>query len=94
MEVNVDAFEYDMDQEDWRTEAACAEVPDVDFFPVNDDLGEMTRALAVCAECPVREECLAFAIETNQSDGIWGGTTPGERSKLRRVWLRDLRAAS
>jgi hypothetical protein len=43
---------------------------------------------------PGAEECLAFAIETNQSDGIWGGTTPGERSKMRRVWLRDLRAAS
>ncbi|MGF1665027.1 MAG: WhiB family transcriptional regulator [Acidimicrobiia bacterium] len=91
MNVNVD---YELENEEWKTEAACADQPDVDFFPVNDDLGEMTRALEVCAECPVHQECLAFAIETNQSDGIWGGTTPGERSKMRRVWLRDLRAAS
>jgi WhiB family transcriptional regulator, redox-sensing transcriptional regulator len=93
MNMNV-MYEHDHETEDWKAAAACADQLDVDFFPINDDRGETTRALAVCAGCPVQDECLAFAIETNQADGIWGGTTPGERSRMRRVWLRDLRAAS
>ena len=34
----------------------------------------------LCAECPVRAECLAFAI-VHDEYGIWGGTTKGEREK-------------
>lgn len=78
----------------WRDAAACARRPDVDFFPSPDDAEGIARAVAVCAGCPVADECLSFAIETNQPDGIWGGTTPAERVKLRRRWLQDLRQAS
>jgi WhiB family redox-sensing transcriptional regulator len=82
------------DNEDWKAAGVCASEHDVDFFPTTDDLGAITQALALCGVCPVQDECLAFAIETNQTDGIWGGATPSERTKLRRMWLRDLRAAS
>jgi WhiB family transcriptional regulator, redox-sensing transcriptional regulator len=77
----------------WRNEAACSTAADVDFF-ASDDAANVRKAKAICASCPVFDDCLGFAIETNQSDGIWGGTTPGERVKLRRTWLRDLRKAS
>lgn len=80
--------------ETWRDGAACNGDEDVDFFPSPDDAVGNARAKALCASCPVLDDCLAFAIETNQTDGIWGGTTAAERSKLRRMWLRDLRAAS
>jgi hypothetical protein len=30
-------------------------------------------------------------LETNQQDGIWGGTTEAERRRVRRAWLADLR---
>jgi WhiB family redox-sensing transcriptional regulator len=76
----------------WRADAACSEPGDVDFF--GDGRENVRRAKAMCASCPVLDDCLAFAIETNQSDGIWGGTTPAERTKMRRTWLRDLRRAS
>jgi WhiB family redox-sensing transcriptional regulator len=49
------------------------------------------RAKRVCASCRVREECLAYAIETNQVSGIWGGLTEDERRPLRRRWLAERR---
>lgn len=76
----------------WREGAGCFGVDDVDFF-ADDDVSVM-RAKALCAGCPVRDDCLAFAIESNQSQGVWGGQGPGERAKLRRLWLRHLRQAS
>jgi hypothetical protein len=42
----------------------------------------------------VEDDCLAYAIATNQSEGIWGATTPKERAKLRRRWLQGVRQAS
>lgn len=80
--------------EPWRELGACSDTPDVDFFVTPDDAVGTARAKALCASCPVADDCLAFAIETNQNEGIWGGTAPAERSRLRRLWLRDLRAAS
>ena len=37
----------------------------------------------MCARCEVRGECLAFALATRQLHGIWGGTSPEERTVLR-----------
>ena len=37
------------------------------------------EAKALCAACPVRAECLEFALETGQVHGIWGGLTAQER---------------
>jgi WhiB family redox-sensing transcriptional regulator len=33
------------------------------------------RAKAVCANCPVQSECLAFALEEPLTSGVWGGTS-------------------
>ena len=52
------------------------------------------RARAVCAGCPVAGECLTWAVETNQTDGIWGGHTPAERRAVRRRWMEEIRRAS
>ena len=79
---------------DWRDAASCrASDPDV-FFPDGEDVEGIARAKAICATCPVREDCLTFAVELNQTDGIWGGRTPAERRRLRRDYLRRLRQAS
>jgi WhiB family redox-sensing transcriptional regulator len=86
--------DYEIELDEWREAAACSDRTDVDFFPVGDDIGDIARAKAVCAGCPVADECLAFAIQTNQPEGIWGGTTAQERVKLRRRWMQDLREAS
>ncbi len=79
----------------WRDEAACLGAdPDL-FFPVGEaDLEAISAAKGICAGCTVREDCIAYALETNQTDGIWGGYTATERRRLRRRWLRELREAS
>ena len=80
--------------DDWREAAACLDTPGVDFFPEPADLAAISRAKAVCAGCPVAGECLTWAVETNQTDGIWGGHTPAERRAIRRRWLEEIRRAS
>jgi WhiB family redox-sensing transcriptional regulator len=77
---------------DWRGAGACLSAdPDL-FFPIAIGTAAADRqvsgALHVCASCPVRDQCLEFAMRTNESHGIWGGTTPEERIRARRRNLR------
>ncbi len=51
-------------------------------------------ARRICGHCPVRSECLDYALSgadtwNGVSTGIWGGTTPPERALLRRQWKAD-----
>ena len=39
----------------------------------------------------VREECLNYALETNQEAGVWGGYAEDERRRLRKRWLAERR---
>jgi len=44
------------------------------FFPVSasgPSLDQVTQAKAICARCPVRQQCLAFALDTRQDHGVW-----------------------
>jgi WhiB family redox-sensing transcriptional regulator len=72
----------------WRAQAACRDVdPDL-FFPLGSTgaaLAHIAAAKAVCLACPVREDCLEFALATNQDSGIWGGTSEEERRQIRRA---------
>ena len=88
------ALSLEIDLEHWREQGSCRDVPEISFFPESDDLGAINLAKAICDSCPVVDECLSFAIETRQPDGIWGGFTPKERTRLRRQWLEELRRAS
>jgi WhiB family transcriptional regulator, redox-sensing transcriptional regulator len=63
--------------------AACAgEDPDL-FFPDGPPASQNTaHAKAVCARCPVRDECLKWAIDNNQTHGIWGGLDENDRTVI------------
>lgn len=77
---------------DWKSRAACAGYPSSLFFPsIDASESQVERAVAICQVCRVTEECLAYALETNQRAGIWGGTTEDERKSLRRKWLASRR---
>lgn len=73
--------------DDWRTRAACRdEDPDL-FFPIGTSgpaLLQTERAKAVCRRCPVREQCLDWAMDSGQSLGVWGGMSETERHALKR----------
>jgi WhiB family redox-sensing transcriptional regulator len=48
-------------------------------------------AKRICIGCPVRQECLDYALVSNQRFGIWGGLTEEERRPVRRRWLMQTR---
>lgn len=65
----------------WTNQAACADTdPNMWFL---EDQGSYVAARTICAGCPVRPECLAWALETNTEHGMFGGLSPLERKKLR-----------
>ncbi|GAC1375553.1 MAG: WhiB family transcriptional regulator [Acidimicrobiales bacterium] len=68
--------------ENWRQRSACTGLDTEIFFPASE--AEAGPAKSVCATCPVRDECLEWAIQTRQEDGVWGGLTDTERRRLRR----------
>ena len=64
----------------WRNRAACRGVdPDV-YYPVSEE--DAGVAKAICAECPVRETCLEYALANRERDGVWGGATERERRRM------------
>ncbi|MQA84799.1 MAG: WhiB family transcriptional regulator [Streptosporangiales bacterium] len=71
---------------DWTELAACRGVDPELFYPIGTAgpaLEQVAAAKAVCARCPVRDECLEWALRTGEPHGVWGGTTPEERRYLR-----------
>ncbi|GAA3478899.1 WhiB family transcriptional regulator [Streptomyces yanii] len=73
--------------ENWRMHAACRdEDPDL-FFPIGSTgpaLVQTEEAKEVCRGCPVREQCLEWAMENGQGSGVWGGLGEAERRALKR----------
>ncbi len=87
------------EQLEWQEDALCRQYSVELFFGpdlVETELEKQEReaeAKAICQQCPVREPCLEFAIETNQKNGIWGGMTDKERASLKRRRARARRAS-
>lgn len=67
----------------WFAEAACRDVHTDVFFPEKG--ATTTAARDICRQCRVQTLCLAYALEHDERNGIWGGTTPRERSRLKAV---------
>lgn len=66
----------------WQRDALCVEHPEVEWFP---ERGASTSAAkAVCAACLVRGECLDYALDLGEKNGIWGGLSGRERRAARR----------
>jgi WhiB family transcriptional regulator, redox-sensing transcriptional regulator len=68
----------------WWERAACrGEDPEL-FFPTRCEVEKVQAAKAVCARCPVRAECLEYALAVNEQNGIWGGLSGKQRRAERR----------
>jgi WhiB family redox-sensing transcriptional regulator len=67
----------------WHPHGAChgMDVEDADavFFPLPRDHEAIAEAKELCGWCPVRRDCLNYALENVLKDGIWGGLTEAER---------------
>ena len=64
----------------WHQFAACRRSGPARFFSVGPSSAE---ALAICATCPVEDECRTTALEDSSLRGVWGGTTDLDRRRLR-----------
>ena len=78
---------------DWTVRAACLGKPSEWWFPGKGETG--AKAKAICGRCPVRDQCLAWALEdldlaggdhaeTTYRYGIVGGLSAKERTRLAR----------
>jgi WhiB family transcriptional regulator, redox-sensing transcriptional regulator len=83
--------------EDWRLYAACRGRDPETWFPIGEaesgPVGAQIReATGVCfGECPVREACLRWAVESGSTDGIFGGLTARQRAVLARSAVKDVK---
>jgi WhiB family transcriptional regulator, redox-sensing transcriptional regulator len=74
--------------------AVCKDAdPDLFFGPelefVMARRKRVAEAKAICAGCPERLACLAWALDTREAYGVWGGADEDER----RAMLRQRRAS-
>lgn len=77
----------------WQDRAFCAYLvarPDTDvtvrlWYPGPGQRSNYNLARRICHQCPVRVECLQYALATEVEyfrHGMWGGLTADERSTL------------
>lgn len=72
---------------EWQREGNCVGAdPEIFFLAENARMGTKVRAekaaKEVCLGCPVREQCLTQALTVPEEYGVWGGTTPEERTRI------------
>jgi WhiB family redox-sensing transcriptional regulator len=79
----------------WRDRGACLGVDPELFFPIGNTgpaLIQTEEAKAVCRRCEVIEDCLSWAMDSRQEEGVWGGLSAEQRRALRRRNARVRRA--
>lgn len=72
-------------EDEWQERGACRdESPSLFFAPDHESPHQRrlreSAAKAICSKCPVRSACRAYAVQTGELYGIWGGTTERERA--------------
>lgn len=67
----------------WHRQAACrGGVEGVDWFAPG--AAGIERAKEACADCPVLDECRAWALEQGpELHGVWGGLSKADRSAIK-----------
>ena len=65
----------------WMRDAKCRGIDPGEFFP-SDGVGVDARR--VCDDCPVRPECLEYALTYRVDHGVWGGASERERRRILR----------
>jgi len=87
----------------WWDSAECAktdrDVQDCFFPDPEEDSKEVVKrkeliAQMICASCVVQDQCLLFALDTNERYGVWGMHTQADRRELKRWMTRHPDRAS
>ena len=74
-------MEESPDDYGWMLRAKCR-VPPLRVLP-SDGVG-VEFAERICGNCPVRAECLEYALKFRIEHGVWGGASERERRRILR----------
>ena len=82
----------DLDADDpmpWRLRSACRDIdPAIFYLPLSPterwDQSDAAAAKSVCRRCATQADCLTYALEHREPDGIWGGADPFTRRAMLR----------
>ncbi|MET9915118.1 WhiB family transcriptional regulator [Streptomyces sp. NPDC006476] len=66
---------------DWGKRGLCKAADPDELFVEG---AAQNRAKMLCTGCPVRTECLAYALDNRIEHGVWGGMTERDRRALLR----------
>lgn len=78
--IDEETPDEESDELAWQDRALCAQTDPNAFFPEKGE--SLKSAKAVCGACPVRGECLEYALNNKMRFGIWGGLSERERRDL------------
>lgn len=78
---------------EWMTRGLCRGAHTEDFYPTRGKWSAANYAAAdLCKRCPVRDECLQYALDHDEI-GIWGATSGKQRRRIKREQERSHRAS-
>lgn len=84
---------------DWQSRGACSGTDTAVFFHPEFERGtnrttRVARAKAICARCPVLDQCREHALTVQEPYGTWGGLDELERTVLIKGRRRRARQAA
>lgn len=68
----------------WFNKGLCKDHDTNLFFAETGENLKTRKAKTICSGCPVRLECLVYALENKEPFGVWGGTTYRQRGRMMR----------
>ena len=79
---------------DWQLLAACrGQDVEIFFHPAGErrryKTARINQAKQICQQCPVINDCKAWALTTREPYGVWGGLSEDERATI--LGVRSLR---
>ncbi|MFC0108279.1 WhiB family transcriptional regulator [Kibdelosporangium aridum] len=75
------------DETEWMQFGVCRETDPEAFYPEKG--ASATAAKSVCTGCPVRTDCLEYALARNERFGVWGGLSERERRQEQQSRIVD-----
>lgn len=79
---------------DWMQQAKCKGMVTDGFFPDRGQHEAFKQAKAICYTCPVRAECLTYAMQNGEKYGVWGGYSERERRAMRKRFNQRMKATA
>jgi len=68
---------------DWTKQSLCSQIDPELWFPLRKRDPRIREAVSICQQCPVINECRAYADEIDADYGIWAGELRGVKPRRR-----------